>query len=241
MIKGIKNPGTRVIITLLDELHGKKGLKIIQEALAKVGKPVKVDGIIGPVTIATIKTVNAKLLHVEVEKIILNEGEKESGSTSTRPKWVDIAYQELGVKEIHGKRNNPRVINYHSVAGGSGWSDEVPWCASFISFVMVKAGYPIPKYPARALSWLKFGVSSAIPVFGAIAVKKRKGGGHVTLVVGKSKDGKYIYGLGGNQNDEVSIHRYKASTFVDFRIPSGYIAKKDLPVMHGASGSIRES
>jgi len=245
MYEKLKNPGTRVILRLLEETRGKDGLKIVQRALNRMGKHLVVDGIIGPITTAAIKSVNNRKLHREIEKLLYPETSQSSSSHShnegEEPSWLKIAHEELGVKEIHGWRDNPRILQYHSAAGGAGWKDEVPWCASFVAFVMRKAGYKPPKYPARALSWLKFGKSSFVPVLGAIAVKKRKGGGHVCFVVGKSADGKYIYCLGGNQNDEVNIKRYPVRVFVDFRIPKDYEPKAPLPIMHGKSGPGRES
>ena len=96
---------------------------------------------------------------------------------------------------------------------------------------MKKAGYDkdIPKWPARAKSWLKFGKSAGRPVLGSIAVKSRKGGGHVCFVVGQDPSGDYLYCLGGNQSDAVNIKKYPKRVFLDFRIPNDYYPTKDLP------------
>jgi len=93
---------------------------------------------------------------------------------------------------------------------------------------MKEAGYTIPKHSYRALSWLNFGVKSFIPVYGAIAVKSRRGGGHVGFVVGQSNNGKYLDILGGNQSNEVRVSRYRKDVFKDFRIPTGYIPDREL-------------
>ena len=55
-----------------------------------------------------------------------------------------------------------------------------------------------------ALSYVDYGQKLEEPLVGAIATKKREGGGHVFFVSLVSIK-KYIYGLGGNQNDEVTI------------------------------------
>ena len=47
-------------------------------------------------------------------------------------------------------------------------------------------------------------------------LKTRNGGGHVTFVVGKTKDGKLVC-LGGNQNNMVNYAVYSASVFDEFR------------------------
>jgi len=135
------------------------------------------------------------------------------------PDWMKIGLNELGTKEIHGKKHNPRVIFYHSFTGEYS-TDEIPWCGSFIAMCMRKSGIEPPKLAERALSWLNFGKSSDRPKIGAVAVKGRKGGGHVGIVV--SIDGDYLYLLGGNQGDEVNIRKYRIDAFIDFRIPREY-------------------
>ena len=247
----LKNPGTRIIVRLLEKHEGKDGLKIVQRALNRMGKHLRVDGIVGPITISAIKSVNNRTLHRGMEKLLYpvereNETDNESSPAENdgEPRWITIAKEELGTKEIPGDGSNPRIEQYHSAAGGSGWSDAVPWCASFVAFVMTKAGYKPPKYSARALSWLKFGKSSNEPVLGSIAVKSRRGGGHVTFVVGRSQGGKYLYCLGGNQNDAVNIRKYKASIFIDFRVPTDYERSEysSLPIMTTDShGTTREA
>jgi len=226
-VSKLKNPGTRVIIKLLEKYEGKEGLKKVQKALNNIGKNVSVDGILGPISITAIKSVNNKTLHAELERILTGAPK----IIVSKANWIEIAKQELGTKEIHGNKHNPRVLQYHAVSGGFS-TDEVPWCGSFVNFVMLKAGYKGPKNPARAKSWLKFGKSSKEPVFGSIAVKSRKGGGHVCFVLGQDKSGKYLYCLGGNQHDEVNISKYKKSVFLDFRIPLDY-ESNELPIFSG--------
>jgi len=228
LIDKLKNPATRLIIILIDQFQGKEGLKNIQIALNTMGKYLKVDGIIGPITIEALKSVNNKELHAVLEDIYRGRFNKKA---KTEPHWLKYAFEELGVKEIHGSKHNPRILEYHSVSGGFS-TDEVPWCASFVNFIMLKAGYKSPKWPAAAKSWLNFGKSSGGPVYGAIAVKSRKGGGHVCFVVGQTPDGKYLFCLGGNQGDEVNIRKYPKDVFIDFRIPTDYIPQK-VPVYKG--------
>ena len=238
----LKNPGTRVILRLLEKHEGKEGLKIIQKALNRMGKTLAVDGEIGPITIAAIKNVNNKELHAKIEEIQLFGDKRPEGGNIAEPFWLKYAFDELGVKEVPGPGNNPRVLEYHAVSGGFS-KDSVPWCASFVNFIMLKAGYKGPKWPAAAKSWLNFGKSSHYPVEGAIAVKSRKGGGHVCFVVGRDKTGKYLYCLGGNQSDAVNIKKYPANVFIDFRVPEDYdLTKASLPIYKGkASYAGKES
>ena len=227
----LKNPGTRVILELLHKYEGKEGFKKVQKALNNIGKNIEEDGIIGNITINAIKSVSNTILHKELEKILL----KKEIKTIKSPLWIKYAKEELGTKEILGKGSSKRVLQYHAVSGGYS-SDAVPWCGSFVNFIMVKAGYKGPRYPARAKAWLDFGKSSSIPIYGSIAVKSRKGGGHVTFVIGEDVSGEYIYGLGGNQNDSVNISKYKKSDFLDFRVPLNYdYVDIDLPLYTGKS------
>ena len=149
--------------------------------------------------------------------------------------WMKIAKKEIGTKEIHGKRHNPRVLEYHSVSGGFS-TDEVPWCGSFVNWVMKQSGYKTVSYPARAKSWKNFGKKAKKLVYGAIGIKSRKGGGHVAFVVGQSKDGKYLYMLGGNQHDSVNISKYPKHLWTDFRLPKDYDETNcKLPIYNGSA------
>jgi len=235
----LKNNGTRTILYLLDKHEGKEGLKKVQLALKNLGKDLEIDGIIGPITIQIIKSINNKLLHKELFNILTNKNvnkntnntKKTQNSLSPYINYLKYAYEELGTKEIHGSKHNPRILQYHSVSGGFS-TDEVPWCASFINFIMLKAGYKTPRYPARAKSWLNFGKSSGIPIKGSIAIKTRKGGGHTTFVIGQDDTKQYLYCLGGNQHDEVNISKYPKNVFLDFRVPNDFdLSEGILPIL----------
>ncbi|MFZ1985091.1 MAG: TIGR02594 family protein, partial [Desulfatitalea sp.] len=146
--------------------------------------------------------------------------------------WMITAMNELGQMEIPGpNRANPRILEYHKSAHFSSTDDsggENAWCAAFISWVMKQHGYALPQFAFRAMSWTTFGKATAKPTFGAIGIKGRRGGGHVAFVVGKSRDGKLLYMLGGNQNDEVSINYYKKEDWIKFVVPGDYNSRYDL-------------
>lgn len=156
------------------------------------------------------------------------------------PNWVKIAMKEVGVTEISGERHSDRVMEYHKVSGN--WSrDEIPWCGSFVNWVMLKSGFEkTVKIPARAKSWLSFGKSSQEPVIGSIAVKSRKGGGHVCFVIGKDSEGRLLC-LGGNQNDEVNIKTYNKDVFIDFRVPHHYNGSGLNRYALNSGGRVREA
>jgi uncharacterized protein (TIGR02594 family) len=79
---------------------------------------------------------------------------------------------------------------------------------------------------------MSFGKAIDKPVMGSIAIKKRgRGGGHVGFVVGQSSTGKYLFILGGNQGDSVSIARYPANIWEAFVVPSQFdLSLSSLPI-----------
>ncbi len=148
--------------------------------------------------------------------------------------WMQTAEQEIGQKEVAGNKANPRILQYFNSSGFWGKDDTGSanaWCASFVSWIMEQHGHTPPANAFRAKEWKNFGKTIANPVYGAIGIKSRTGGGHVAFVVGKSSDGKKLYMLGGNQGDEVNISEYPADVWTTFVVPSSYDASRDsLPI-----------
>jgi uncharacterized protein (TIGR02594 family) len=130
--------------------------------------------------------------------------------------WYLIARKELGVKELQGIADNPRIVEYHSTTTLRATDDEVPWCSSYVNWVVSKAGYT-PTRSAAARSWAKWGQVIDKPVKGCIVVLTRKGGGHVGFYE-SSREG-VINVLGGNQDDAVNIKPYLASRLICYVIP----------------------
>lgn len=153
--------------------------------------------------------------------------------------WMQTAEGELGQSEVPGSRANPRILEYFGSSNFWGTDDsggENAWCASFIAWVMEQHGYTPPSAAFRAKSWKNFGQTISQPVYGAIGVKSRTGGGHVAFVAGQSSDGSKLYMLGGNQSDEVNISEYPRSVWETFVVPTHYDASTDsLPVYSGLS------
>ncbi len=172
-----------------------QAVKDLQDMLNNNGANLAVDGDLGPKTKAAIDALNV-------------------------PIWLKVALKEVGVHEIRGGKHSTRVLEYHSTTGKYS-NDEVPWCGSFVNWVLLQAGFSkTVAYAERAKSWAEFGKEVDSPLIGAIAVKSRKGGGHVGFVV--AVDGNSLYLLGGNQSDEVNIRRYRVQDFMTFRVPWGY-------------------
>jgi len=183
---------------------------LLQLALNDCGCNLIVDGIIGPKTMKCAKKVKASRFGIALNVWL----EEVFGLDFC---WIKEAFKEIGTKEIRGEESNERIEEYHDYAH-IGWAkDDIPWCGSFMAYVFTKCGYDIPIAPYRALSWLNFGKEIDEPLYGSIAIKKRMGGGHVTIVIGSY--GEWVYCLGGNQSDKVCIRKYKKSDFISFRLP----------------------
>jgi len=118
------------------------------------------------------------------------------------PHWMKIAEAELGVKEVLGPGDAPRIVEYHSVTSGKYKDDEVPWCSSFACWVMEKAKIKSPR-SARAKDWLNWGIAINQPKYGCIVVLSRDGGNHVGFYVGEKKGVPLI--LSGNFGNKVCV------------------------------------
>jgi len=164
-------------------------------------------------------------------------GSKGSGCECPPAKWMRIAKGEIGVKEINGPKSNPKILEYDHAAKFHARDDsgsKNAWCGSFVAWVMKKSGYTPINHAMGAKRWKNFGKKAKKPIYGAIGIKSRTGGGHVSFVVGQSADGKYLYMLGGNQHDSVNISRYPRSVWSDFRVPKDYDDTKcKLPIYDG--------
>jgi uncharacterized protein (TIGR02594 family) len=165
-------------------------------------------------------------------------GPKDSGSggaTASKPAWITVAEGELGQREIAGAQHNPRVIEYHATTGGFS-DDETPWCASFVNWVLGRAGQS-GTGSARALSFESYGQRLEQPAYGSIAVFSWGGGkGHVGFVVGKQ--GGSILVLGGNQGNQVKISSYSTSKVVAYVVPGGYTVPASAYNLDGAQGEV---
>lgn len=141
--------------------------------------------------------------------------------------WVTRAVGEIGVKE-EPNRCCKRISEYADAIPDEGprthmKSGNQAWCACFVYWRLSDVSGPKPSGwdIVRAKEYMSCFEKSGI-LFGSIAVKKGGKNYHVTIVVGVSPDRKIIYGLGGNQNDEVNITGYEASQILGYRFPVGY-------------------
>jgi uncharacterized protein (TIGR02594 family) len=143
----------------------------------------------------------------------------------TEPRWMDIARGELGVKEAPGAADNPRVVEYHAATSLHSADDETPWCSAFANWCMAQAGLEGTN-SAAARSWLKWG-EACEPKLGAVTVlwrgKPTAATGHVGFFV--KADASFVWLLGGNQGDAVSIQPFPRHRVLAYRWPA-LIAKE---------------
>lgn len=128
--------------------------------------------------------------------------------------WIKEARKHIGLKEIKSSNKNQTIEKWTKDLKGL-WMYGQPWCGTFIAHCLKTSGVSYPKHWYRALDYLNYGAKLKQPCYGCVAVKTRKGGGHVTFVVGQTPDGKLVC-LGGNQNDSVNLTVYSKNDFEAF-------------------------
>lgn len=144
-----------------------------------------------------------------------------SGAPGEKPDYIVIAEKEIGIREMVGGENK-RIVEYHATTKLKATEDEVPWCASFVNWVLEQTGYE-RSHMAAARSFLAVNTKLKGYEKYSIVVFKRGNStwqGHVAFAVDR-KDG-FIRCLGGNQSNAVSYASYKESDVL------GYIRPKKL-------------
>lgn len=150
-------------------------------------------------------------------------------------RWLEIAFKELGVREVPGPGSNRRILEYHQATTLKATDDDVAWCSAFLCWVMKQAGLPSTE-SARARSWLEWGVPITFPVPGCVAVLQRGRGdqppasvidapGHVGLFTGFSDRGvsaapARILLMAGNQSNMVCIDSFGSDLVLGYRVPA---------------------
>ncbi|MBE1295482.1 MAG: TIGR02594 family protein [Rhodobacteraceae bacterium] len=132
-----------------------------------------------------------------------------------------IAQTYLGTVEGPGPENNPTILKMYASIGQSHIEhDSVAWCAAFVGHCLEEAGLQSTR-KLTARSYLTWGIEVDLSEAqeGDLAVFSRRKAsswqGHVGFI--RKIEGKFLYILGGNQGDAVSIGRYPAARLLGIR------------------------
>ena len=163
-------------------------------------RKLKVDGEVGPATRKALE------LRSTITPVPINLNKL----------WLAIAQGEIGEREWLGETvNSARIKEYHQTTERPASTDEVPWCSSFVNWVITMAGR-VGTYSAAAKSWLdwEYGDKVTTPEPGDVIIVRTveddkadpdgKGikGYHVGFYI--SGDKLQVRILGGNQGGKVS-------------------------------------
>lgn len=153
--------------------------------------------------------------------------------------WIAEARQHIGLTETVGAKHNTTIVAWVKDLGGWWAEDETPWCGVFIAHCLKSAGIKYPQHWYRALAYADETLATKLsnPAYGCVAVKKRKGGGHVCFIVGRDEKTGKLLCLGGNQGNAVNIRLYNESDFDGFywygRTPNPAPHRYDLNLIAG--------
>ena len=154
-----------------------------------------------------------------------------------QPELIHVANARkyIGTVEVKGTKHNPKILALTAKAfaatGKKSWinEDDTPWCGSYLGGVFAESGlgHKIPKEFYRAKEWESAGTKLTRPAYGCVVTFTRDGGGHVGIVVGKTKSG-MLKVLGGNQADGVNISDFDPKRVTAYR----WISTGSLPHEH---------
>lgn len=141
------------------------------------------------------------------------------------PPWLKTALEEVGVAEVPGSGNNPRILEYHHQTRLNASQDDVPWCSSFANWVMRQNGVK-GSGEANARSWLDWGVESK-PRLGAVVVLSRSQNpalGHVGFML--AQRGGIVHLVSGNVNDQVTVDGFGTVRILGYRWPTDWFTNE---------------
>lgn len=138
--------------------------------------------------------------------------------------WLELAIADLGMKEIPGKANNPKIMECYVDCGHPEVAyEDTAWCAGFVGSKLMRSGKPLPATQTNlmARSYLKYGTALDKPVPGCIAVwpRGKPPQGHVGFVFTVDEEKGTIKTIEGNVGNEVKWGNHKISEALGYRWP----------------------
>lgn len=223
--------------------HGSRGPDVqrLQELLNKTlrtSPKLRVDGEFGPRTEAALRLYQASIggrvdgvagprTWAALERKLSNHRVTAITGKSANAPWMKVAQQELGQSEIPGPKSNPRILEYHAATSLRIFTDETPWCSSFINWCLRKAGIT-GTHSAAAISWIHWGKKCDATAGAITIVQNAKAAGssltasgyHVGFLMADTHSHYHL--LGGNQKDQVKISPLPKSRWrlVGYRWPN---------------------
>jgi uncharacterized protein (TIGR02594 family) len=137
--------------------------------------------------------------------------------------WLETALLELGT---HEKRNEARVRAYHGVTAAGEAPGSVYWCSSFVCWVFEQHQIAHTR-SKRARSYEIWGeLADVVELWpGSVVVFPRGDGGHVGFALHASD--RWVWVLGGNQGNAVSVQRWPRASLITARWPKGWPMPSD--------------
>jgi uncharacterized protein (TIGR02594 family) len=132
--------------------------------------------------------------------------------------WLQVAHGEIGQREMPGRDNNSRVMEYISaVRSPQGvQDDDVDWASAFVEWTLNQTDIRGPR-TMRPRDWLNWGRIVDPPQRGCIIVLDLGRLSHVGFYL--DDVGASYKVLGGNQSDQVSISLYHRDSGLGCRMP----------------------
>lgn len=154
-------------------------------------------------------------------EFISNQGKMEIPKMLEYP-WMKIAELELGVTEIPGPGDNPRIVEYlesTTLGNPDNENDETPWCSAFVTWCLEQAGVE-STHSAWARSYLNWGREPADDEFGkgvVVVLSRGANSGHIGFLDDWNDESVKL--LGGNQGNAVSYACFPKDRVLGWRVP----------------------
>jgi uncharacterized protein (TIGR02594 family) len=162
------------------------------------------------------------LKELGADKIFIYKGKQYKTELAEKKDKVlaDYIRPFIGQKEVKGTQSNSFILKIINKFFPD-WLDDstISWCSMIMKYIFEKEGYQVSKATPAARSWLNVGTSLSTPIPEDCIVVIKRGSqewqGHVGIFM--KEEGTYIWILGGNQSDSVSIQKFPKSSVLGYR------------------------
>lgn len=140
---------------------------------------------------------------------------------SSVPKWLSIAFAEIGQSELPDQQDNPRIVEYlrATTLPDTMLHDDKPWTSAFANWALNQSGIK-GSGTANPNDWLKWGQQIQHPKLGALVLLKRPVSPALAACFFVSETPDSVVCVGGNFSNSVSILAAKKESVHSYRWPS---------------------